>query len=169
LGIDRKKLELKEFENSIFEYALGYFYNNKLLVEVSSVAKKQLDHFDIKQQVHYANINWDLLIKSLSKKEMQYKAVSKFPTVRRDLAIVLDEHVKFDDLKTLAFKTERKLLKSVGIFDIYHGDKIPEGKKSYALSFVIQDREKTLNDKVIDKTMKKIQLAIEQNFNAELR
>ena len=169
LGIDRKKLELKEFNNSISEYALGYFYNNKMLAEVGSVTKKQLDYFDIKQEVQIAVINWDLLIKSLPKGEMQYKAVTKFPAVRRDLAIVLDEHVKFNDLRVLAFKTERKLLKSVGIFDIYRGDKIPAGKKSYALSFVIQDKEKTLNDKVIDKTMKRIQLAIEQNFNAELR
>ncbi|PLX00203.1 MAG: phenylalanine--tRNA ligase subunit beta, partial [Marinilabiliales bacterium] len=169
LGIDQSKMELKEITNELSQYGLGYFYNQKLLAEVGSVHKKQLNHFDIKQEVLFAIINWDLLIKSLPKEALQYEAVAKFPAVRRDLAMVLDEHVKFDDLKTLAFKTEKKLLKSVGLFDIYKGDKIPQGKKSYALSFILQDKEKTLNDKTIEKTMKRIQIEFEQTFNAELR
>ncbi|MCB2208330.1 MAG: phenylalanine--tRNA ligase subunit beta [Bacteroidetes bacterium] len=169
LGMDQKKVELKETTHELSQYALGYFYNQKLLAEVGSVHKKQLNHFDIKQEVLYAIINWDLLIKSLPKEALQYEPVPKFPAVRRDLAMVLDENVKFDDLKTRAFKTEKKLLKSVGLFDIYKGDKIPQGKKSYALSFILQDKEKTLNDKTIDKAMKRIQSEFEQTFNAQLR
>lgn len=169
LGMDQSKMDLKETTNGLSQYALGYFYNQKVLAEVGSVHKKQLIHFDIKQEVLFAIINWDLLIKSLPKAALQYEAVAKFPAVRRDLAMVLDEHIKFDDLKTLAFKTEKKLLKSVGLFDIYKGDKIPEGKKSYAISFILQDNKKTLNDKTIDKAMRAIQMAFEQNYNAELR
>jgi len=169
LGIDQKQVELKETTNTLTQYALGYFYNNKLLAETGSVHKKQLNQFDIKQEVLFAIINWDALIKTLPKETNQYKPVPKFPAVRRDLAMVLDENVQFEDLKKAAFKTEKKLLRSVGLFDIYKGDKIPEGKKSYAMSFILQDNEKTLNDKVIDKAMKKIQMVFEQNYKAELR
>jgi phenylalanyl-tRNA synthetase beta chain len=169
LGLPREEMELKEFGNAMFAEGLAYYLQDDKLAEVGVVSKKQLGGFDIKQEVFAAVLNWDLLIKHLPEGDRQYKAVSKFPEVRRDLALVLDTHVKFEDLKKLAFKTERKFLKSVGIFDIYQGDKIPEGKKSYALSFILQDREKTLNDKVIEKTMKRIQTAMEQNFNAKLR
>jgi phenylalanyl-tRNA synthetase beta chain len=169
LGIDQKQVELQETTNALSQYALGYFYNNKLLAETGSVHKKQLKQFDIKQEVLFAIINWDGLIKSLPKEANQYEPVPKFPAVRRDLAMILDESVKFGDLKKAAFKTERKLLKSVGLFDIYKGDKIPEGKKSYAMSFILQDNEKTLNDKAIDKAMKRIQSEFEQVFNADLR
>jgi phenylalanyl-tRNA synthetase beta chain len=162
-------MELKEFGNAMFAEGLAYYFQNDKLVEVGVISKKQLSGFDIKQEVFAAILNWDLVIKHLPEGDRQYKAVSKFPEVRRDLALVLDTHVKFEDLRKTAFETERKLLKSVGIFDVYQGDKIPQGKKSYALSFILQDREKTLNDKVIDKTMKKIQTALEQNFKAELR
>ncbi len=169
LGVDVSKVDIKETTNELSLYALGYFYNQKILAEVGSVHKKQLNYFDIKQDVLFAIINWDLLIKSLPKETLHYEAVAKFPSVRRDLAMVLDEHIKFDDLKALAFKTEKKLLKSVGLFDIYKGDKIPKGKKSYALSFILQDKEKTLTDKTIDKTIRRIQSEFEQVFNAELR
>ncbi|HHL57989.1 MAG TPA: phenylalanine--tRNA ligase subunit beta [Bacteroidetes bacterium] len=169
LGIERDKLVLEECSNNLFAEDLIYKVNNDKLVEVGSVSKKQLDAFDIRQGVFSAVINWDLLLKHLPGSDKLYEPVARYPEVRRDLALLLDTAVKFNDLKNLAFSTERKLLKSVGIFDIYQGDKIPEGKKSYALSFILQDKEKTLNDKVIDKAMKRIQMAFEQNFGAELR
>ena len=169
LGLPREEMELKEFGNAMFAEGLAYYFQNDKLAEVGAVSKKQLGGFDIKQEVFAAVLNWDLMIKHLPEGDRQYKAVSKFPEVRRDLALVLDTHVRFEDLKKLAFETEKKLLKAVGIFDIYQGEKIPEGKKSYALSFILQNREKTLNDKVIEKTMKKIITAMEQNFKAELR
>jgi phenylalanyl-tRNA synthetase beta chain len=95
--------------------------------------------------------------------------VAKFPEVRRDLALVVDKNIGFGELKSLALKTERKLLQSVGIFDIYEGDKIPAGKKSYALSFILQDENKTLTDKLIDKSMQRIQQAFERELGASLR
>jgi len=101
--------------------------------------------------------------------DLTYKAISKFPAVRRDLALIVDKAVTFESLKEVAAKAERKMLKEVGIFDIYEGDKIPEEKKSYALSFVLQDENKTLTDKIIDKAMKRIQQAMERETGAQLR
>ena len=169
LGIEREKLVLEKYENELFTEALAYIVNNRKLVEAGSVDQKQLGKFDVRQEVFAAVINWDLLVQHLPGTDKLYRPVAKFPEVRRDLALMLDAAVKFDDLKKLAFHTERKLLKSVGLFDIYQGDKIPAGKKSYALSFILRDEGKTLNEKVIDKVMKKIQSAYEQNYAAELR
>jgi len=128
-----------------------------------------LKAFDIKQPVYLADINWDKIIDLLPQHDLTYKAISKFPAVRRDLALVVNKTVTFETLKEIAFKAERKILKEVGIFDIYEGDKIPEGKKSYALSFVLQDEGKTLTDKIIDKAMKRIQQALEKETEAMLR
>jgi phenylalanyl-tRNA synthetase beta chain len=169
MGLVKNELEISEFSNANYKYALSYSLNGKQLAEVAELSKKLLSSFDIKEAVFVADVNWDAVVKALSRKDVQYKAVSKFPAVRRDLALLVDANVKFADLKAASLNTERKLLKSVGIFDIYKGDKIPEGKKSYALSFMLQDEEKTLTDKIIDKTMRRIQQSLEQEFKAELR
>ncbi len=169
LGIERNKLEIKESSSSNCKYALEYFIGDTLLAVIAGLNKKLLGEFDIKQDVFVADLNWDKAIKLLPKKDHSYKAVSKFPTVRRDLAMVIDKEVSFEEMQNQAFKAERKILKSVGIFDIYEGDKIPEGKKSYALSFVLQDDQKTLTDKLIDKTMSRIQKILETELNAVLR
>ncbi len=169
LGINRSKLELKESSSSNCKYALEYFSGDKLLAVVAGLDKKLLKEFDIKQDVFVADINWDKAIKLLPKTDLSYRAVSKFPSVRRDLALLVDKEVIFEEMRNRAMKAERKILKSVGIFDIYEGDKIPEGKKSYALSFVLQDNEKTLTEKVIDKAMNRIQKVLETELNAILR
>jgi phenylalanyl-tRNA synthetase beta chain len=169
LGIDRNKLEMKESNSSNCKYALEYFSGEKLLAVVAALNKKLLNEFDIKQDVFVADINWEMAIKLLPKGDLSYRPVSKFPSVRRDLALVVDKEVSFEEMKSKALNAERKLLKSVGIFDIYEGDKIPEGKKSYALSFVLEDNDKTLTDKVIDKAMKRIQKVLETELNAVLR
>jgi len=169
LGVDRSTKAIKEISGDNFEYALEYFANDKHLATIGILEKDLLNYFEIKQAVYYADINWDLIVAILPKQDHVYEPVPKFPSVRRDLAMVIDTHVKFEDLKKAAQNTERRILKSVSIFDIYEGDKIPEGKKSYALSFTLQDKEKTLTDKVIDKTMKKIQQKFLQEFGAELR
>ena len=123
----------------------------------------------VKNEVFAADFNWDLVISLVPRYDVQYVPVPKFPAVRRDLALVVDKNTRFEALKKLAFKTERKLLKSVGIFDVYEGDKVPEGKKSYALSFVLQDENKTLTDRVIDKTMRRLQQVFEKEAGAVLR
>ncbi len=168
-GIDRSQIKIEEHSDSNKSYSLQYVFNEKVLAEVFEISKSLLKTFDIKQPVFAAILNWDLLLKIIPVNPIQYEPVAKFPSVRRDLALVVDNNTTFETLKNIAFGTERKLLKSVGIFDIYEGDKIPEGKKSYALAFVLQDKQKTLTDKVIDKTMNKILKAFEEKAGASLR
>ena len=168
-GIDRKKMALEEDSNANYDFVLRYLYNGKPLAEIAALSKPLLKAFDIKQQVFAAIIHWDFLLNSISVDNVLYHPVPKFPSVRRDLALVIDADSRFDTLKNIAFDAEHKLLQSVGIFDIYEGDKIPEGKKSYALSFVMQDPQKTLTDKVIDKAMNRIRKALETKAGASLR
>ena len=169
LGIDRRNMTMIESSSDDFAYSLDYIVNDKVVVTVSEVSKKLLKSFDIKQGVYVADINWDKIINLIPTRDLTYKAISKFPAVRRDLALIVDKTVTFEALKSVATKAERKILKEVGIFDIYEGDKIPEGKKSYALSFVLKDENKTLTDKIIDKAMKRIQQALEKEAGARLR
>ena len=170
LGIPVADLEISVYDTPIYGESIAYSVRGgKLLAEVASISQHILDIFDIRDDVYTSVLYWDALLKMVPKKDMTYKPVSKFPAVRRDLALLINSDVQFGDLKAAALKAERKLLKSVGIFDIYEGDKIPSGKKSYALSFTLQDEDKTLTDKVIDKTMRRIQQVLEQEFNAELR
>jgi phenylalanyl-tRNA synthetase beta chain len=169
LGFMDRNLSLEESKSKVFPQSLTYVLGEKVIAEVSVVSKSLLESFDIKNAVYIANLQWDKILKMISVKEKPYQPVPKFPTVRRDLALLVDKDIRFEDLKTAALKTERKLLKEVGLFDIYEGEKIPRGKKSYALSFMLLDEDRTLTDKVIDKTMRKIQMTLEKNFDASLR
>ena len=169
LGIDGKGLEIKEEKSGDFSQKLAYHFNGKYLAYVAEVDKNLLKAFDVKSKTYTADFNWDNIMASIPGSDMSYRPVPRYPAVRRDLALLVNNSVKFDELKETAFKTERKILKRVGLFDIYKGDKIAEGKKSYALSFILQDEDKTLTDKIIEKTMKRIQQAIEKEFDAELR
>ncbi|PLX11345.1 MAG: phenylalanine--tRNA ligase subunit beta [Marinilabiliales bacterium] len=169
LGIDRKQIKISENGNSIFSYSLDYVLNNNIIASIGNVQNKVLKVFDIKKDVYGAIVNWTNVCKFLPTKNTSYEPVQKFPSVRRDLALVLDKNISFEKLKEVSYKAERKLLVEVGLFDIYEGDKIPEGKKSYALSFILQDKNKTLNDKTIDKTMKRIQQLLENECGAVLR
>jgi phenylalanyl-tRNA synthetase beta chain len=139
-----------------------------MLVEFGSIKKSILKHFDIKQEVFYAEFNWDLILKLMSNK-IKFQDIPKYPEVRRDLSLLLDSNCKFEDLYKIAFQTEKSLLKNVNLFDVYEGKNLPEGKKSYALSFIIQDTTKTLTDVQIDKIMNKLQDAFEKELGASLR
>jgi phenylalanyl-tRNA synthetase beta chain len=139
------------------------------LVEFGVVKNEVLKSFGIKQEVLFADFNWNMVISSSGKKAIRVSELPKYPEVKRDLALLLDEGVDFIDLYNFAFKSERKLLKNVDLFDVYLGDKLPEGKKSYALSFILQDPEKTLTDKQIDKIMTRLQQGFSKEFGAELR
>jgi phenylalanyl-tRNA synthetase beta chain len=169
LGIEGSNLEISEPEGANYEYALDYCINGKCLATISKLEKGLLNEFDIKQQVFYAEMHWDKVVDKMPKQDHVYKPVAKFPSVRRDLALVVDKNIRFDELRKAALNVERRILKSVSIFDIYEGDKIPDGKKSYAMSFILQDEEKTLTDKVIDKAMKRILQKFSSEYNAELR
>ena len=171
LRIDVSRYNLEE---SINNYSQGLQYvnkeNKKLIVSFGKLNSTIRKQFDIKQDVFVADFNWNQIIKSLSSKAIKYEEVSKFPEVRRDLALVLDKNTKFSDIEKLAYQLERKFLKrNISLFDVYQGDKLPQGKKQYALSFTLEDKDKTLTDNQIDVIMKKLLKGFEENFGAKLR
>lgn len=143
--------------------------SKKQLLSMGQLAKDTLKRADIKQDVFYADVNWDLMLKSVPEKEMTYTEIAKFPEVRRDLALVLDKNVTFAQIEQVAYNTEKKILKKVGLFDVYEGKGIAEGQKSYAVSFILQDKDKTLNDKQIENTMAKLQKNLETQLGAKVR
>ena len=143
--------------------------SKKCLGTIGQLSREVLKKMDIKQEVFYADLNWDLLLKLYPNKEVQFAEVPKFPEVRRDLALVLDKKVTFAEVERVALQTEKRLLKGVSLFDVYEGKGITEGMKSYAVSFTLQDKEKTLNDKQIETTMAKIQKALESQLGARIR
>ena len=124
---------------------------------------------DIDGEVYYAELSWTLLMKEIKKSKVTYSEISKFPAVKRDLALLLNKSVQFAEIQKIAFDSDRKLLKKVELFDVYEGKNLLPGKKSYAVSFYLQDEEKTLTDKQIDAIMKKIQTNLEQKLEAQLR
>jgi phenylalanyl-tRNA synthetase beta chain len=155
-------------ENDIFSEGIAFAFGNDTLVEMGTVKKSILKHFDIKQEVFYAEFNWDLVIKLLSNK-IKFTAIPKYPEVRRDFALLVDSNVAFDAIYKIARQTEKSLLKDINLFDVYEGKNLPEGKKSYAVSFTIQDTTKTLTDVQIDKIMSKLQSNFETELGAQLR
>ncbi len=169
------RLSIKEFTvDEVMNNELGYGlqYNHrgsKTLVELGAVTAAALKKADVSQEVFYATFNFDVLLSLVSKNTIVYQEVSKFPAVRRDLSMLVDTTITFNQLKQIAQKTERKLLKEVNVFDVYQGDKLPSGKKSYALSFILQDEEKTLTDKVIDGIMQKLIYNLNKEAGAEIR
>lgn len=170
LSIDMNKVEITEGTSKFYDFSLVYSIDNKTIGTIGKFSKQTIKAFDIKKDVFHSSLNWDTLMKLFAKsKTLHYEVVSKFPSVRRDLALVIDKNVSFSAIKAAALKAESSLLQSVNIFDIYEGDKIPQEKKSYAISFILEDKQKTLTDKQIEKTMQKIQSAIEQQLGATLR
>jgi phenylalanyl-tRNA synthetase beta chain len=154
--------------SDIFSEGLALAAGNDTLVEFGSLKKSILKHFDIKQEVFYAEFNWDLILKLLSNR-IKFTAIPKFPEVRRDLSLLLDQSVAFESVYGIAKQTEKSLLKDISLFDVYEGNNLPEGKKSYAVSFILQDTTKTLTDIQIDKIMKKLQTNLESELGATLR
>lgn len=166
LGIT--KIQNKPVASDVFAEGLAIASGNDTLVEFGTVKKSILKHFDIKQEVFYADFNWNLILKLIGSK-IKFTDIPKYPEVRRDLALLVDESVAFDAIYTIARQTEKLLLKDVNLFDVYQGKNLPEGKKSYAVSFTLQDSSKTLTDEQIDKIMGKLQKNIENELGASLR
>lgn len=156
-------------ESSVFSEGITLKGNKKELVVIGLVKKSILKEFDIKQDVFYADFNWDNLLDLVKNNSIQYQEIPKYPEVRRDFALLLNDAVSFNDIHEIGFKTEKKLLKNINLFDVYTGDNLPEGKKSYAVSFTLQDEQRTLTDKQIDKIMGKLQKRYEEELGAELR
>lgn len=167
LGISTYQTEEVNDEN--FAYGLRYFRGDKTIVTFGAATATDRKKGDVDKEVFYADFDWALLLEMIKKNRIINKEVPKYPSVRRDLSMLVDTAVTFDELKSIAFKTEKKLLKNVQVFDVYKGDKLPEGKKSYALNFTLQDEEQTLTDKQIDAVMQKIISNLAQTAKAEIR
>ena len=167
LGID--KLKTTPTKQDVFSEGITLSLGKMKLVEFGVLRKGLLKEFGIKQEVLFADFNWDTLLKITGNKNIKVVELPKFPAVKRDLALLLDTQVAFKEIYNLAFQSEKNLLKEVDLFDVYEGDKLPEGKKSYAVSFLIQDETKTLADKQIEKIMQKLQQTFEKNLDAVLR
>ena len=170
LGVNPGIVVIEKSDNNVFGKALALkARSGKLLCEMGTVSHKLLKKMDIDQDVFYADINWNNLMRAIKKNETLYHDISKFPSVSRDLALLIDKSVEFEQIEQIARQTEKKLLKSVELFDVYEGKNLPEGKKSYAVNFILQDETKTLNDKQIEAIMTKLINNLKQKLGAELR
>ena len=156
-------------KSDVFSEGIVLSLGKNKLVEFGVIKKKILKEFGIKQEVLFADFDWTSILSISGKKKIKVSMLPKFPSVKRDLALLLDQKITFKEIYDLAFQSERNLLKDLGLFDVYQGDKLPEGKKSYAVSFVLQDNNKTLEDRQIDKIMQKLQQSFEKNLGAVLR
>lgn len=169
LGLSERQLLFEPISSSMYSVAMNIRTHQKQIGTFGIISTKICKDFDIDTEVFYAEMNWDNLLKESAKKAIQYSEISKFPPVSRDLALLIDKNITFAQIEQVAKKSEKKLLKNVTLFDVYEGKNLPEGKKSYAVNFVLQDIEKTLNDKQIDTVMKKIQYNLEKELGAQLR
>ena len=169
LGIDTNSLNLSEAPSDIFEYGISLVINGKTLGYLGMVSKRICKDFDIKQEVYFAELEWESLFKMAKKNRVQFNEIPKYPEVRRDLALLVNEDVTFAQIKEVAQKSERKLVKDINLFDVYKGANLGKGKKSYAVSFILQDDSKTLTDKQIDKVMNNLIGAFDRDLGAQIR
>ena len=170
IGVKPGMIVRKKSENDILSAGLTIENRGgKKLIEMGIITKKLLKQFGLDAPVFYAELNWTALMKVIKKNEVLYTEVPKFPAVSRDLALLVDNSVEFAQIEQIARATEKKLLKKVELFDVYEGDKLPAGKKSYAVNFILQDEEKTMGDKQIEAIMNKLIAQIKKQLNAELR
>jgi phenylalanyl-tRNA synthetase beta chain len=167
LGIEN--WEEYPLENTMFSEGINMKVDNKTLMLIGRVHPELNKRFGIKQEILFVDADFDALMQVAKGVGVQYKDLPKYPEVKRDLALIIDRKVSYSDLYKIAFETEKRLLRNVHLFDVYEGDKIPKGKKSYALSFILRDDKKTLKEKQIDRVMKSLTKAFEEHFGAELR
>lgn len=170
LGVNIGLMFFKEFTSDLYSSALQITdRNEKVYATMGIISNKVLKLAELKAQIFYADINWQLLMKKNRKNIVSYKEISKFPSVSRDLALLLDKKITFQEIEAVAYQTERNLLKKIELFDVYEGNNLPENKKSYAINFTLQDPNKTLTDKQIDKVMKALMNNFKNKLQADLR
>jgi len=169
LGLPSGDTETGDVDNNIFREGLSLHYKNKEVVSIGIIGDAMTSAFDIRQEVLFADFSWNMILKLAKEAVLVSTPVPKYPEVRRDLALLINKDVTFKQIRSIAIKQERKLLRSVGLFDVYEGDKIEAGKKSYAVSFIFYDEKKTLTDKIIDKAMNSLISAYEKEINASIR
>ena len=168
-GIDIYTLRSEPSQSDLYSDGIVYMQGTKPVIELGVVAPALLQKFDLKQAVYFAEIDFELITRAAKKQKIAVEELSKFPEVKRDLALLVDKSVTFAQLRNVAMAAEKKLLKRITLFDVYEGDKLPEGKKSYALGFTLEDKTQTLNDKVIEKTMSNIARQLEAKAGAQIR
>ena len=165
-----RDLRIEIFHSDIYATAVSIqSRGGKLLGVWGVVTRKLLKAFDIEQDVYYADLNWNELMKAVRNAKVCFTEIPKFPAVKRDLALLIDKKVQFAEIEKIAYDTEKKLLKDVALFDVYEGKNLEAGKKSYAVSFLLQDESATLNDKQIDKVMSKLIANLQNKLGAKLR
>jgi len=170
LAIDLKTLKTEEnLKPGLFSQQISYLLNNVVICELGQINPAITKQFDIKDDVFFAVFDWDHLVYNIEKNTIKYREVSRFPEVRRDLALLLDRSVNYAEIERIAYETEPNLIKRIELFDIYEGENIGKDKKSYAVSYILQDEEKTLTDQRIDETMKHLVQAYKIKLNATLR
>jgi phenylalanyl-tRNA synthetase beta chain len=169
VGVNVSSLKVKEIEHPLLTNGIAYFAGNQKVAEFGQVKKELLKEFDIKQDVFACEINWNLVLQLIKNYKVTFSELPKYPEVYRDLSMVLDTNVTYEQLLQISKKVEPKLIKHISLFDVYQGDKIEKGKKSYALSFVLQHEEKTLTDDQIDKVMNNLMKAFEKELGAMIR
>jgi phenylalanyl-tRNA synthetase beta chain len=169
LGIEADSCIVESISNDIFSEGLEYRLNNVAIARIGYLNHAILKNMNINTDVFYGDLHWTAILKVIKNNKVTYTPLLKYPEVRRDLALLIDKGVPFNTIKSLAFKAERQILRSVTIFDVYQGANLPEGKKSYAVSFILQDKEKTLNDKQIEKTMSRLINVYQREVDAQIR
>jgi len=170
IGVTEGMIVTKNNENDILSRGLTIQNRGgKTLVEMGVMSMKLQKKMDIDNNVFFADLNWTALMKVIRKAKFEFKPISKYPAVSRDLALLLDKNVEFAQVEEIARQTDKKLLKRVELFDVYEGKNLPAGKKSYAVNFILQDEQNTLNDKQIDAIMKKLIANLKSKLSAELR
>ena len=169
LGIVSERLTTGESDKKYFSESVCYLFNNKLVAEAGRVSKNYLAKFDIGQDVYWGHIEWDILLKLIKTHSISFHELPKYPSVRRDLALLLDRSVKFSQIREIAFRTEKNMLHEINLFDVYESDSLGKNKKSYAVSFILRDDLKTMTDKNIDKIMNNLIKAFETELNAQIR
>lgn len=169
LGIQGFLLDISQSGKSYFSESITYSINNQLIAEAGKVSGKYLSMFDLEQDVYYGNINMDLLLRLAGKNKIMFSELPKYPWVRRDLALLLDQDIKFARIRELALKTEKNILRDIELFDVYESETLGKGKKSYAVSFILRDDRKTLTDKDIDKVINNLVRVFEQELGAKIR
>jgi phenylalanyl-tRNA synthetase beta chain len=169
LGIKSEDLKSGESDKKYFAESLTYQFKNEIVAETGRISKKYLAQFDISQDVYWGHIEWDIVLKMIRSHVISFRELPKYPSVRRDLALLLDRGIKFSQIREIALQTERNILHEINLFDVYESDSLGSNKKSYAVSFILRDEMKTLTDKNIDKVMNNLIRAFGKELNAQIR
>jgi phenylalanyl-tRNA synthetase beta chain len=169
LGIKPESLSSGESGKKYFAESATYMFNNKMIAETGRISKNYLSKFDIGQDVYWGHIEWDVLLKLIKTQSISFHELPKYPSVKRDLALLIDRSIKFSQIRDIAFRTEKNILHDINLFDVYESDSLGKNKKSYAISFVLRDDLKTMTDMNIDKIMNNLIKAFENELNAQIR